>query len=61
MVREQSVQAYAALAELSFELSSDSGTVRSAGDNHEASQNRMFKKQRLDGQDMRVFRIAIGL
>lgn len=50
MVREQSVQAHAALARLSFELSSDSGTVWSAGDNHEASQYRIFKKQRLDGQ-----------
>ena len=50
MVREQSVQAHVALARLSFELFSDSGTVRSAGDNHEASQYRMCKKQRLEGQ-----------
>ncbi len=50
IVREQSVHAHVALTRLSLDLSADPGTVRSAGDNHEASQHRIRKRQGLDAQ-----------
>ena len=49
MVQEQSVQAHFILTGLGFEFVLDSGTVRSAGDNHDSSQYLMVQKQRSDG------------